>query len=172
MYEKVLDSSRPGLIPAGSLAGVYYDGKYAASPGQIRRFKAVRLITVIGGPKPALFAGVADFEPGNAIFHDGGRYLGWAEERIALHHLAITYVNGANAREAFSLVNSRPQVRKSSLWWFATLDNTPRTPEQVCELMHKHGAPVDVDEIWGHQYAGGETAPYDTTNLFLPFYGR
>jgi hypothetical protein len=53
------DSTRPDLIPADTAACLHYDGLYAATPEQAKRFKAVRWITVLGDYRNC---GIADFE--------------------------------------------------------------------------------------------------------------
>ena len=59
------DSTRPKLIPAGAHACLYFDGKYAATKQDAKRFAAVRWITVLGNHRDC---GVADYEAGNEIY--------------------------------------------------------------------------------------------------------
>jgi hypothetical protein len=167
-YEQVFDSSRWGLIPHGSLAVLYLDGKYAAPQSAVRQFAGVRWNTVLGGDAAAAGAGMADFEPGNAIFYDGGRLLGWVGGRANRRLLATIYTNLANVGEAYNLAGHEPNVR----WWLATLDGDHLTPEECAELTREHGAPIPPGKFWGHQWDGGPTAKYDSTDLFGSFFGR
>ena len=62
--------TQPDLIPEGSYACLYYDGDYAATAEQAKRFAAVRWITMLGDYANC---GIADFELGNPVFSQPGR---------------------------------------------------------------------------------------------------
>ena len=62
------DSARSGLIPSGSSACVYYDGRYAITPAQAKRFCRVRWITIAGGASAAAHTGCIDYESGNLAY--------------------------------------------------------------------------------------------------------
>jgi hypothetical protein len=85
------DSTRPGLIPAGSYACLYFDGLYKATAEDAARFHQVRWITVEGGAAAAAHTGCIDFEEGNPAF-TGSRLRDWAEARRAMNCRARVYV--------------------------------------------------------------------------------
>ncbi|HEY2687630.1 MAG TPA: hypothetical protein VGJ50_04265 [Streptosporangiaceae bacterium] len=139
------DSTRPELIPAGTHACLYYDGLYAATPQQAKRFAAVRWITVLGDYR---HCGVADYEAGNAVYSKPGALRTWVKGRIDMHTRARVYCNRAN------LPKVRTQLEGLTyLVWIATLDGNKLSKDWT------HG-------LWGVQFAGGETANYDTSVLY------
>lgn len=139
------DSTRPKLIPAGAHACLYFDGKYAATKQDAKRFAAVRWITVLGNHRDC---GVADYEAGNEVYAKAGALRAWVKGRMNMHTRARVYCDRANL----------PKVREhleglEYLVWLATLDG---------EKLSRGYTPG----LWGVQFAGGETAPYDTSVLY------
>jgi hypothetical protein len=139
------DSTRPELIPAGAHACLYFDGRYAATKQEAKRFAAVRWITVVGNYRDC---GVADYEAGNAVYSKAGALRAWVQGRMNMHTRARVYCDRANL----------PKVRAhleglDYLVWLATLDG---------DKLSKNYTPG----LWGVQFAGGETAPYDTSVLY------
>jgi hypothetical protein len=143
---EVYDSIDPAKIPAGSHALVYYDGKYAAKPSQVKRFKATRWITVLGNYE---HAGIADYEAGNEVFSKGGALRAWCEGRLRMDCRARVYCDRSNYEEAHSLVGDLPNV----VWWIGTLDGNRLSATYVPKL-------------WAVQFAGGPTSDVDTSVLY------
>ena len=136
------DSAQPAKIPAGSHACLYYDGLYKATPAQAARFAAVRWITVLGDYANC---GCADFEAGNEVYSRPGALRAWVEGRIAMKARARVYCSRSNL----------PVVRNhleglGYLVWLATLDGDKLNAGYT-------------EGLWAVQYAGGMTAPYDTS---------
>jgi hypothetical protein len=150
MTELFYDSTQPEKIPAGAHACLYFDGDYKAilTPAQAERFKAIRWITVLGGAAAAAHTGVIDFEKGNAAF-DGDNLREWAEAREAMGCRARVYTDLANLPAARKQVAGLPNV----VFWLATLDGNKLHASYI-------------EDLWGVQYAGGETADYDTSVLY------
>jgi hypothetical protein len=142
------DSTRPGLIPEGAHACLYYDGDYKATAEQAERFQAVRWITVEGGAAAAAHTGAIDFELGNPAF-TGSRLRDWAEARKAMNCRARVYTDLANLSKAMAQVTGLGNV----VFWLATLDG---------DKLHAGWMP----RLWGVQYAGGPTADYDQSVLY------
>jgi hypothetical protein len=148
MTQFFYDSTQPNLIPAGSHACLYYDGDYKADIAAAKRFAAVRWITVLGGAAAAAHTGVIDFEAGNAAFK-GNALQEWAKARQAMGCRARVYTDLANLPAARKQVAGLPNV----VFWLATLDGNKLHASYI-------------DDLWGVQYAGGETAAYDTSVLY------
>lgn len=139
------DSTQPDLIPAGTAACLYYDGLYAATREQAKRFKAVRWITVLGD---YLSCGIADFEAGNEVYDKAGALREYVQGRRDHGWRARVYCNRAN------LAKVRADLEGLSyLVWIGTLDGNKLSPDWTAGL-------------WAVQYAGGETASYDTSILY------
>jgi hypothetical protein len=139
------DSTQPELIPEGTHACLYYDGDYAATAEQAKRFSAVRWITVLGDYANC---GIADFEQGNAVFSQPGALRAFVQGRIDM---------GKRAR-VYSDLSNLPTVRSeldglAYLVWLATLDGNKLSADYTPGL-------------WGVQFAGGPTANYDTSVLY------
>jgi hypothetical protein len=139
------DSTQPELMPAGSHACLYYDGDYAATTAQAKRFAAARWITVIGDYRNC---GIADFEAGNEVFSKSGALRSFVQGRINMGTRARVYTDLSNL----------PKVRSECeglnyLVWLATLDGNK---------LNKNYTPG----LWGVQYAGGVDANYDTSVLY------
>jgi hypothetical protein len=139
------DSTRPDLIPADTAACLYYDGLYAATPEQAKRFRAVRWITVLGDYRNC---GIADFEAGNEVYAKAGALRAYVQGRINMGTRARVYCDRSNL----------PKVRAdleglNYLVWIGTLDGNKLSPDWTPGL-------------WGVQFAGGEDAAYDTSILY------
>jgi hypothetical protein len=139
------DSTQPELMPEGSHACLYYDGDYAATAEQAKRFAAVRWITILGDYANC---GIADFEQGNPVFSQSGALRSFVQGRNNM---------GKRAR-VYSDLSNLPTVRSELdgldyLVWLATLDGNKLSAN------YTHG-------LWGVQYAGGPTADYDTSILY------
>jgi hypothetical protein len=139
------DSTQPEKIPAGAHACLYYDGIYAATAEQAKRFGAVRWITVIGDYRNC---GVADYEAGNAVYDNAGALRAWVAGRHSMGTRARVYCDRSNL----------PKVRSELegldyLVWVSTLDGDKLSAKWTPGL-------------WGVQYAGGPTAAYDTSVLY------
>jgi len=139
------DSTQPDLIPEGTYACLYYDGDYAATAEQAKRFAAVRWITILGDYANC---GIADFEQGNPVFSQPGALRAFVQGRMNM---------GKRAR-VYSDLSNLPAVRSELdgldyLVWLATLDGNQLSPNYTPGL-------------WGVQYAGGPTAEYDTSILY------
>jgi hypothetical protein len=154
------DSARPELIPAGAThAALYRDGDYgAAGITSAARFLHHRWITVLGDFGGA---GIADYEPGNAIF-EPGRLSQWAGARAAYGLGYRTYCDRDNAGRAWRELGG---LAPGALWWISTLDGVVRTAAELSAELHELGAPVPAGRIWGQQFAGGENSAYDTSVL-------
>jgi hypothetical protein len=139
------DSTQPELMPEGSHACLYYDGDYAATAAQAKRFAAARWITVLGDYRNC---GIADFEAGNEVFSKSGALRAFVQGRINMGTRARVYTDLSNL----------PKVRSECeglnyLVWLATLDGNK---------LNKNYTPG----LWGVQYAGGVDADYDTSVLY------
>ena len=139
------DSTQPAEIPAGSHACLYYDGDYAATAAQAKRFVATRWITVLGDYRNC---GIADFEQGNEVYSKSGALRAFVQGRKNMNVRARVYCNQSNL----------PKVRSELegleyLVWLATLDGNKLSANYTSGL-------------WGVQYAGGLTAAYDTSVLY------
>jgi hypothetical protein len=139
------DSTQPELIPEGSHACLYFDGDFAATEEQAKRFAAVRWITVLGD-----FAncGVADFEAGNEVFSQPGALRAYVQGRKNMGVRARVYCDQENL----------PTVRSELegleyLVWLSTLDGNKLSASFTPGL-------------WGVQFAGGVTAAFDTSVLY------
>jgi hypothetical protein len=139
------DSTRPDLIPADTAACLYYDGLYAATPEQAKRFRAVRWITVLGDYRNC---GIADFESGNEVYDKAGALREYVQGRVNMGARARVYCDRSN----LELV--RADLKGLNyLVWIGTLDGNKLSPDWTPGL-------------WAVQYAGGETAAYDTSILY------
>jgi hypothetical protein len=139
------DSTQPQLIPEGAHACLYYDGDYAATAAQAKRFAAVRWITVLGDYRNC---GVADFEQGNEVYSKPGALRDFVQGRIDMGTRARVYCDLSNL----------PTVRSDLeglkyLVWLATLDGNKLSANYTPGL-------------WGVQFAGGVDAEYDTSVLY------
>ena len=139
------DSVSPEKIPAGTHACLYFDGRFAAKPAQAKRFAAVRWITVLGDYR---HCGIADYEQGNEVYNRPGALREYVQGRINMGFRARVYCNRSTL----------PKVRSELaglhyLVWIGTLDGNKLSPDWTSGL-------------WGVQYAGGMTAPYDTSILY------
>jgi hypothetical protein len=139
------DSTQPDLIPAGTHACLYYDGEFAATPEQARRFAAVRWITVLGNYADC---GIADFEAGNAVFSKPGALRSFVEGRHKMGVRARVYCDRANLPTVRSELDGL-----TYLVWIGTLDGDKLSANYTPGL-------------WGVQFAGGMTADYDTSVLY------
>jgi hypothetical protein len=136
------DSVSPEKIPADTHACLYYDGLFAAAPEQAKRFEAVRWITVLGDYRHA------DYEIGNEVYSKPGALRAFVQGRINLGLRARVYCN----RSTLPTVRSHLEGLHY-LVWIGTLDGNKLSPNWTSGL-------------WGVQYAGGETAAYDTSILY------
>jgi hypothetical protein len=139
------DSTQPAKIPAGSHACLYYDGDYAATAEQAKRFAAVRWITVTGDYKNC---GIADYEAGNSVYSKPGALRAFVQGRISMGTRARVYTDLAN------LAKVRAELEGLEyLVWLGTLDGNKLSASYTPGL-------------WGVQYAGGVKAAYDTSVLY------
>lgn len=155
-----VDSATPEDIPSGmfSHACYYADGLYAWPRAQVLRFKPRHAITVTGEAS----CGIADYEPGNPVYEDYGALDTWAHHRALRKRPARVYCDRNNASQALRELNGQ-QV----MWWIATLDDRRWTAEELSADLAAHfGADIPADAIWGCQFEGGESADYDTSDLF------
>jgi hypothetical protein len=139
------DSTQPELIPAGSHACLYYDGDYAATAEQAKRFAATRWITVLGDYANC---GIADYEAGNEVYAQPGALRAWVEGRHKMNVRARVYCDRANLAAVRSHLEGLEY-----LVWISTLDGDKLSASYTPGL-------------WGVQYAGGVTASYDTSVLY------
>jgi hypothetical protein len=154
------DSASPGKIPAGARACLYSDGEFVPTPAEVKRLGPVRWITVLGGASAAARAGCIDFETGNEAYV-GAQLRQWALARKAMNCRARVYCNFSDSPKAHAQVSDLPNV----VWWLATLDGHQMTAEQVVTRLAEFGVHVGTDRIWGQQYQGGPTAPFDVSQL-------
>jgi hypothetical protein len=156
------DSARWGLIPAGSDAALYWDGRYAPPPSALSRFGKVRRITVLGGAPAAAHAGCADYELGNAIF-EGDALREWALARKAMACKARVYSSRADLQRVINLVGDLPNV----VHWVATLDGRAWTaPDLLADIDEANHVVIPAPRLWAVQYAGGPMAQFDTSILY------
>lgn len=156
------DSARWGLIPAGSDAALYWDGRYAPPASALSRFGKVRRITVLGGAPAAANAGCADFELGNAVF-EGDALRQWALARKAMNCKARVYSSRADLQKALNLVGDLPNI----VHWVATLDGKPWTAaDLLADIDEANHVVIPAPRLWAVQYAGGPSAPFDTSLLY------
>ena len=139
------DSTQPELIPEGAAACLYYDGDYAATAEQAKRFSLVRWITILGDYRNC---GVADFEAGNPVYSQSGALRSYVQGRIGMGTRARVYCDLSNLATVRSELDGLEY-----LVWIGTLDGN--------KLSHDYTA-----GLWGVQYAGGPTASYDTSVLY------
>lgn len=139
------DSTQPDLIPEGSHACLYYDGDYAATAEQAKRFAAVRWITISGDYRNC---GIVDFEEGNPVYSDSGALRAYVQGRHDMGTRARVYCDRSNLPTVRSKLEGLEY-----LVWLATLDGNKLSPDYTAGL-------------WGVQYAGGMTADYDTSVLY------
>lgn len=143
------DSTKPSLMPFGSHALVYVDGRFSVSPTDpaLKRFNAVRWITVLGNYEDA---GAADYEEGNAIYGTPGALRTWVQGRASRQLRARVYHDRNDTSrvlaELFGLEGHYEH-------WVATLDGNKLS---ASFLPH----------MWGVQYAGGISAGFDTSVLY------
>ena len=154
------DSARPGLIPAGAHACLYYDGEFTPTEAEVKRLGPVRWITVLGGAGAAAHTGCIDFETGNEAYV-GDQLRQWAVGRKAMNCRARVYCNFSDSAKAHAQVGDLPNV----VWWLATLDGHQLTAGQVVERLAEFGVHVGEDKIWAQQYQGGPSAPFDESIL-------
>lgn len=140
------DAVTPANIPAGSDACLYYDGDYAATPEDAKRFKQVRWITVLGD---FYDCGIADYEAGNEVYSQPGALRDWVQGRIQAGHRARVYCNRASLPIVRTLLSGIDTYQV----WVSTLDGD-------------HLNPTWTAGLWAVQYAGGPTAAYDTSVLY------
>jgi hypothetical protein len=153
------DSVNPGKIPSSAThAALYHDGKYAATPAEAKRFGHVRWITVTGDTS----CGIADYEPGNEVYEKAGALRAYVEGRHNGQHAARVYSDRSNVASALKELDGR-----GCQWWITTLDNKRWTAAELAEDLKKNfGVTINAADIWGNQYAGGQNADYDTSDLF------
>ena len=141
------DAARYENIPDHAYACVYADGIYACPPAQTVRFRATRWITVLGGADAAKYAGILDYELGNEAFA-GDELREWVAARAAMKCRARVYCDRANLPAVRSKLEGLQY-----LVWIATLDGDRLSADWTPGL-------------WGVQYAGGQTAEFDTSVLY------
>lgn len=137
------DSARVGLIPGGD-AALYFDGRFAATAEQAKRFGRVRWITVIGDYR---HCGIIDYEPGEADYSPG-RLRAFVQGRKDMNRRARVYCDRSDFPGAQEAVKGLPVE-----WWISTLDGNKLSP---------HWTPG----LWAVQYEGGMTAQFDTSVLY------
>jgi hypothetical protein len=143
------DSTMPHLMPAQSHALLYADGRYAVAPSDpvVKRFAAVRWITVIGNWRDA---GAADFERGNEIYSDPNALRQWVQGRASIGTRARVYHDRADT----GLVLARLFGLEAHYeHWVATLDGNKLSAGYL-------------PNMWGVQYADFVDAGYDTSVLY------
>lgn len=153
------DSVDPGKIPASAThAALYHDGLFAATPAQAKRFPHVQWITVIGAGS----SGIADYEPGNEVYDKAGALRAYVSGRVHRKRRAIVYSDRSNVESALKELDGLDRH-----WWIATLDNKRWTRQELADdLKRNFGVTVKASDIWANQYAGGQGAEYDTSDLF------
>lgn len=158
------DSARFGLIPAGSDAALYVDGRFAVPAADWGRFGKTRGITVIGGASAAAHAGAIDFELYNPAFSGDG-LREWALARKAMNCRARVYIDRANLQRAKNLVGDLPNV----CYWVSTLqlDNGRQwtVTDLIADIFAVEHVMLTPEVVWAVQFAGGMTAAYDTSLL-------
>jgi hypothetical protein len=155
------DSARWGLIPPGSDAALYMDGRYAVPAADLGRFGMTRFITVIGGTAAAAHAGIADWEAGNAVY-EGDALRQWALARKAMNCRARVYCDRANLQDALNLAGDLPNV----IFWLSTLDGKQWTAaDLLADIDAVDHVVLPVDRLWAIQWQGGPSAPYDESIL-------
>jgi hypothetical protein len=142
------DAVTPANIPEGAHACLYYDGEFAATAEQAKRFSAVRWISVLGGVAAAAHTGCLDYERYNASYDDPGRLRDWVATRRTMGARARVYCDGAN----LALVRQQ-LVGLEYLIWLATLDGDKLSADYTPGL-------------WAVQYQGGVTADFDVSWLY------
>lgn len=152
------DSVDPAKIPdSATHVALYHDGLYPATPKQAKRFPQVHWITVTGDPS----CGIADYEQGNEVYDKPGALRAYVAGRHRRIRRAIVYSDRSNVAAALKELDGR-----GCHWWIATLDNKRWTAEELAQdLKENFGVTIKPSDIWGNQYAGGEGAEYDTSDL-------
>lgn len=160
------DSSDVANIPLeADHAALYGDGAYQVSGTQIPpHITYRRWITVLG----LNTCGIADFEPGNAVFEDKQALRQWAAEHHAIDQgIPIVYTDRENAAAAVQRCTGLLVY-----YWISTLDNRDWTPAGLSLNMAQGDggrvppAKIAPNRIWANQNV---TVPgkYDRSNLFL-----
>jgi hypothetical protein len=146
-YDAVTPANIPGSDkePPVTSACLYYDGAYAARPVEARWFRQVRWITVLGDYE---HCGIADWERGNAVFSQPGKIEDWVNGRLAMGKRARVNCN----RSSLPVLQGR-LAGLDWLLWLSTLDGT---------IVRADAYP----NLWAVQFAGGPTAPFDTSILY------
>ena len=143
------DSTKPSLMPAGSHALVYLDGRFAVAPSDpaLKRFAAFRWITVLGNWEGA---GAVDYEAGNQVYSTPGALRTYVQGRASRQLRARVYHDRSDTSrvlaELFGLEGRYEH-------WVATLDGNKLSASFL-------------PDMWGVQYAGGVSANYDTSILY------
>ena len=110
----------------------------------------------------AAYAGIADYEDGDAAKSVPGALREWAAERREMNCLARGYADRSDLPEMHRLIGDLPNVR----YWVSTLDDKQWTVEElVADILAVEGLKLDPALIWGIQIEGGPTAPFDRSLL-------
>lgn len=143
------DSVNPALMPAGSHALVYVDGRYAISPNdpRLKKFAAVRWITVLGNWQDA---GAVDYELGNHVYSTPGALRTYVQGRASRQLRARVYHNRNDTSRVLAELYG---LESEYEHWVATLDGNKLSASFL-------------PNMWGVQYAGGVTSGYDTSILY------
>ena len=143
------DSAKPGLIPPGSHALVYVDGRYAVAPSDpvLKKFAAVRGITLAENWRDA---GAIDFEPGNYAYEVPGALRAYVQGRLSAGFRARVYHDRSRTADVLARLYGLGGRYEH---WVATLDGNKLSADYL-------------PGMWGVQYAGGVTAGYDTSVLY------
>jgi len=157
------DSAGAKFPPGAQYVTLYADGRYEQPASAASKWPHVRWITVYGGAHAGRYAGILDWEAGNAGYPGTANMVAWAEERKAMNCLARCYCNRSDLPRAHAAIGHLPNVR----WWIATLDNVQRSEAaMIANIRARTGIVLPPGVLWGQQFAGGMTAAWDTSILY------
>jgi len=163
------DAATFAAIPDGADAVLPIDGRYEVDPAAAKRLGRVRWYTI--GADYAR-AGAIDWELGNPCFTAHGLQR-FVRGREAMRARARVYLDRADAAAAVDALSVAGLLRYPGLlWWVATLDGRPWTPEELAaDLRDRWHADIHPGQIWANQNRTviERAGPVDVSDLFLPW---
>lgn len=139
------DAIKYWLIPDAAPAALYHDGIYACPQGETSRLGPVRWITIAADYRNC---GIADYEPGNAVFDVPGMLREFVAGRLGMRRRARVYADRDNMASAAAELDGLPFE-----WWIATLDGNRLSPDYASNL-------------WAVQFEGGPNGHFDRSVLY------
>lgn len=159
-------------IPHGSMAALYFDGRFAAPPNTPKALSLARhrWITVTGNYRDCSIADLLE-QPG----YTPGKLRGFVRGRRGLGMDAIIYSDRAQAAEGLAALRDFGHGDLAEYahlwWWISTLDGIDLDAEELArELRDSWGADIPASSLWGHQWTQlpsiGPAATLDVSRLY------